>query len=174
MKFDPKSAGNKGIPEPREGYEQRKVNYRNYHNAISKGFSPRLIGKMQVSGHDWILCERAIVDYIPKIVRIDTTSIPYIEPDDTGVRAPNENPDIDGLIIVDDPHLAQATPIIKSQWIKDAQKKQFDDASTDAWYQANIPLPEGALVMGGKVILKDITIDRYEKMTAKKTRKPKK
>lgn len=58
--FDPTLPGNKGIPAPQEGYEQRKVSFRGCSRAKLKGWEARKMNGQQVCGADWVLCERKI------------------------------------------------------------------------------------------------------------------
>mgnify|MGYP001586078250 CR=1 FL=1 len=60
MIFDPTSPGNKHVPEPKEGYEQRKVAYRKYNEAYAKGWRIRNDNGLEYHGGDSILCERLI------------------------------------------------------------------------------------------------------------------
>lgn len=58
-----KQPGNKGVPRPREGYQQRKVAHYKYSNALEKGWQPRLDDEGNfVGGMDWRLMEKPIVD----------------------------------------------------------------------------------------------------------------
>ena len=66
--FDPNAAGNKGIPTPKEGYEQRRVSYRKYNDAYGKGWRIRNDDGNEYHGGDAILCERLIVNVVPKEV----------------------------------------------------------------------------------------------------------
>lgn len=52
--------GNKGLPEPRDGYEQCKVIHRKYNEAIERGWVKRL--DKPWSDIDFVLCERKIKD----------------------------------------------------------------------------------------------------------------
>jgi hypothetical protein len=59
-KWDPKAAGNKGIPEPRAKHIQRKIVFDKLRAAKEKGWTPRLVNNKQVVGLGWILCEKLI------------------------------------------------------------------------------------------------------------------
>lgn len=51
--------GNRSIPEPREGYEQRKVVHRKYNDAIAKGWCKRT--DVVWTDREFVLCERKVV-----------------------------------------------------------------------------------------------------------------
>lgn len=58
--WNPNAPGNKGIPAPRDGYEQRKVALLKLHNARSKGWEPCVIDGRNIVTTEWILCERRV------------------------------------------------------------------------------------------------------------------
>lgn len=66
-----------GIPEAREGYEQRKVAYRKYNEAIVKGWTKRIDDGKEYTDKDFILCERLIVRHFPEggVIEIPTNSV---------------------------------------------------------------------------------------------------
>lgn len=58
---DIRPPGNKNVPAPRPGYEQRKVAHRKYSDAVTKGWNERQDeGSITYNGRDYILCEREI------------------------------------------------------------------------------------------------------------------
>ena len=70
MIFNPQAAGNKGVPEPRVGHEQRKVIFTKYQEAITKGWSSRLkdTGERYMT-QGCVIMERKLDGYEEPIVR---------------------------------------------------------------------------------------------------------
>lgn len=53
--------GNKNVPEPKIGYEQRKISHHKYKIAVRKGWIQRKDEDGRTyDGHDYILCERKL------------------------------------------------------------------------------------------------------------------
>ncbi len=60
-KYNLREASKHGVPEPRDGYEQRKVLYKKYNAALIKGWSKRVDDGVEYFDKDFVLCERLIV-----------------------------------------------------------------------------------------------------------------
>ncbi len=59
--FNQTAPGNKGVPEPKPGYEQRKVSHRKYSAAKAKGWERRVDDNGKVyDDREFVLCERPI------------------------------------------------------------------------------------------------------------------
>lgn len=74
--------GNKGLPEPREGYQQCKVIHRKYNEAIQRGWVKRLDNPW--SDTDFVLCERRTKDLTyDNIIEAIKESLEHFEEKDT-------------------------------------------------------------------------------------------
>ena len=69
MTFDPQAPGNKGVPEPKAGYEQRKVLFEKYQDAIAKGWLSRLkdTGERYMT-QGCVIMERKLAGYVEPTV----------------------------------------------------------------------------------------------------------
>jgi hypothetical protein len=78
--------GNKGVPEPKQGFEQRKIAMRNLMNSALNGWLPRDNGKY--TGDGWVLCEKKIEDG----AELTTPSIKDYTPGEPAIARQLEQP----------------------------------------------------------------------------------
>lgn len=170
MTFDPKAAGNKGVPVPRKGYEQRLVSYRNYAELQAKGWAVRTEGG-EIHKGGAILCER-FVGGVPNAIPVNESPVESIDVDKPIVLSPEFIKSFGEFIDACSVTIKEPTEerVVESV-IEDSYKSEQDIVETHGVLTTVSPVDSVLLAIGeaaNKVIIENDIPIKTKKIRGKK------